>query len=98
MRVCGRQNALRNDHLPLGTQKRRKELKMQANRQDYLLDQAARLLLTSHRVRKLQHYGITSYLSQMFIVAFIVGPFLFGYLFSRNKQQKPDLATLQKQE
>lgn len=71
---------------------------MQTNRQDYLFDQAFGLLLTAHRVRKLQHSGITSPLSQMFIVAFIIGPFLFGYLFSRNKKPQPDQPTLQKQE
>ena len=34
----------------------------------------------------------------MFLVAFIIGPFLFGYLFSRNKQQKADQPAVQKQE
>lgn len=35
---------------------------------------------------------VTVMLFQLFIVAFIFGPFLFGYLFSRSKQQKLDQA------
>lgn len=87
VQLRGRSHAGKYDGLSGVTKEGTGERSMSSLGENQLLDQDNRLFGPHCIIAKLQHWRMP-FLMQLFLLAFIIGPFLFGYVFSRNKQQK----------
>lgn len=70
---------------------------MPSTGQAHSLDSAAGLHTASARHDELQHRS-SEWETQLFVLAFVVGPFLFGFVFSRNKKNRLEQAEALQQE